>query len=212
MSDLEDITLEEARKNAKEPLKDGTKSDVSKGEYDGKAYVLKEDRISLPFHKLNSNLHHRRLTQPDSESELLKALENTGSVPKLIKAFNDHSFMMEYIEGTPLKQDIENEERIYKVVASLKKIHDAGYYHGDTRTSNIIDDKIIDVQFGGKINSENDVFKDLLIFTYSIGHRSKKGQEFAYNAIGEIYSPETAQKLKDHELTFFEKRLLRKYI
>jgi tRNA A-37 threonylcarbamoyl transferase component Bud32 len=206
---LEDITLEEAQEHVVEELKGGKMAYVHRGEYKNQPYVLKKDKFLTLFHKLHGNLYHRRLRQPKSESDFLKALEETGVVPKVLKSFGKREYMMEYLDGTPLKENIEDEKQMYGVVESLKKIHDKGFYHGDTRVQNIIGDCFIDLQFSGEIKREKDVFYDLFIFTRSVGHYSKKGLENAYKAISDIYSPKTAKELENHEPNYWERRLLR---
>lgn len=145
----------------------GAEAELWKKEYLGfpcieKRRVTKTYRIPEIDQKIAADRIKREV---DILVEAKKAIE----VPYVFSVdLSQRSFLMEYIDGTRLKEckDIPSKAKV--VGACVRRLHELGIIHGDLTTSNIILKKktpyFIDFGLAAKSKRTEDTAMDLLVF------------------------------------------------
>jgi bifunctional N6-L-threonylcarbamoyladenine synthase / protein kinase Bud32 len=119
--------------------------------------MAEKRRVEKPYRA--SPLDMRLITERTrAEARLISAARSAGVPTPLIHDISRDTILMEKIEGTLLK-DIMNEENLQEAGRMIGKLHEAGIVHGDLTTSNLIirqsDLKCVFIDFGlAQITSE----------------------------------------------------------
>jgi Kae1-associated kinase Bud32 len=161
----------------------------------GKNIVDKErSRKSYRHEDIDSVLRKSRTRK---ESKILKSLESSGFVPRLL-AQKEHNVIMEYVEGVQLKKFLDKTPTLALLIGkNLAYMHDKNIIHGDLTTSNMIlsgkgkSQKLFFIDFGLSYNSARveDKAVDIHLFKQALESKHFKVNDKAYKYFLKGYNP-----------------------
>lgn len=138
-----------------------------------------------------------RRSRTRKESKILKALESSGFVPKLLEQ-KDHNVVMEYINGVQLKHVLDKKPELAVLIGkNLAYMHDRNLIHGDLTTSNMIlvgkgkSQKLFFIDFGLSYNSTRveDKAVDIHLFKQALESKHFRVNDKAYKYFLQGYIP-----------------------
>jgi Kae1-associated kinase Bud32 len=161
---------------------------------DGKIVDKERSKKNYRHEDIDSML---RKTRTRKEAKVLKSLESSGFVPKLIEQ-KDHNIIMEYVDGIQLKKLLDKDPKLAVLIGkNLTYMHDKNLIHGDLTTSNMIlvgkgkSQKLFFIDFGLSFNSTRieDKAVDVHLFKQALESKHFKVFDVAYKAFLTGYAP-----------------------
>jgi Kae1-associated kinase Bud32 len=158
---------------------------------DGKIVDKERSRKSYRHEDIDTVLRKIRTRK---ESKILKSLESSGFVPKLIEQ-KDHNVIMEYVDGIQLKKLLDKRPELAILIGkNLAYIHDKNIIHGDLTTSNMIltsNKKLFFIDFGLSYNSARieDKAVDIHLFRQALESKHFRINDKAYKYFLKGYNP-----------------------
>lgn len=138
-----------------------------------------------------------RKSRTRKEAKILKALEKSGFVPKLLEQ-KDNNIIMEYIDGIQLKRLLDKDPALASLIGkNLSYMHDKDIIHGDLTTSNMIlsgkdkSQRLYFIDFGLSYNSTRieDKAVDIHLFKQALESKHFKVNDKAYSYFLKGYNP-----------------------
>jgi TP53 regulating kinase-like protein len=171
-----------------------------KGDLLVKKRIPKGYRIKILDEKL-------RRERTNREAKLLMEAKRNGiNVPSVMeKNLEETKIVMEYIDGEKLRNMLDNmnekelDDTCKQIGEMITKLHEAGIFHGDLTTSNMIlkDGKVYLIDFGlGRFSNKiEDFATDLHLLKHALiaGH-NEKGEKI-FEEIISYYHPKEKEKI-----------------
>ncbi len=165
-------------------------------DYKNKIVIKKRIPKSYRIKEFDEYVRKKRTKR---EAKILKKLENTINVPKVLEV-KDFIIKMELINGKTLKEikDFEglNKGIIKKMAELVSKLHEKGIIHGDLTLKNFIlkDEELYLIDFGLAYfsNQIEDKATDLVVLKDVL---SLEGKENLFNLFLENYEQKDKEKI-----------------
>jgi Kae1-associated kinase Bud32 len=161
---------------------------------DGKSVDKERSRKNYRHEDIDSVLRKNRTRK---EAKILRSLEHSGFVPKLIEQ-KDHDIIMEYVDGIQLKKLLDKDPKLAALIGkNLTYMHDKNIIHGDLTTSNMIltgkrkSQRLFFIDFGLSYNSTRieDKAVDIHLFKQALESKHFKINDKAYKYFLKEYNP-----------------------
>ena len=139
------------------------------------------------------------------EAKIMNDLSKIIPVPKLLSIDQkNHSLIMQNIEGTQLKQVLDNRPELAKLAGTnLALMHDNNMIHGDLTTSNMIlahedrENRLYFIDFGLSFNSSRveDKAVDIHLFKQALESKHFRVNDLAYKHFLKGYTPKDREEI-----------------
>ena len=169
----------------------GAEATVYLDDINGKSVDKERSRKNYRHEAIDSVL---RKTRTRKEAKILKSLESSGFVPKLIEQ-KDHNVIMEYVDGIQLKKLLDKKPELAVLIGkNLAFMHDLNIIHGDLTTSNMVltkNKKLYFIDFGLSFNSSRveDKAVDIHLFRQALESKHFRVNDKAYGYFLKGYAP-----------------------
>ncbi len=170
---------------------------IKKGKNIVKQRIKKSYRLSV----IDKKLRTRRTKR---EAKVMKKLEKSISVPKIIQTDNKEKITMEFIQGKKLSEHLDNfnmkkaKEICEKIGKQTALLHQADIIHGDLTTSNMLlkkDNKVYIIDFGLSFHSKRieDKAVDLHLLKQALEAKHFSSWKEFFNSIIKEYKKQNKQ-------------------
>ncbi|HYD03551.1 MAG TPA: KEOPS complex kinase/ATPase Bud32 [Alphaproteobacteria bacterium] len=164
--------------------------------------IVTKDRIKKGYRheSIDSGL---RKSRTNKEVKILKALETSGFVPRIMGVENN-LIKMDFIDGIQLKKILDRDPKLAKLIGkNLAIMHDLNIIHGDLTTSNMIlsgkgkNRKLFFIDFGlSFVNPRvEDKAVDIHVFKQALESKHYKIYNKAYSEFIKGYNPKNKKEV-----------------